>query len=400
MVEKNHIPLLERYQRLLELSRDLNSTLDLPALLNHIVKAASDLCQAEAASILLYDEGHQELYFEAASNLESPEMKGLVVPVDSSIAGWIITEQRSVIINDVRNDPRHFNQIGIATDIQTISLLGVPLKTKDKVVGVLEAINKLSGEFTTEDQELLLALGAHAAIAIENARLFQQSDLISEFVHEIRTPLTSVNAAAHLLARSDLSNDQRTTIFQTMEREMHRLSEMTTTFLDLARMESGRTQLVLELIKLNQLLEECTEIIHGEIQEKNQIFTLDINRGIPPIEADREKLKQVILNLFHNAVKYTPPGGKIDVNVSANDHEEIIKIADTGIGIPTDSLPFIFDKFYRVTNADLESKGTGLGLAISQRIIEAHQGRIEVESELGIGSTFTIFLPLTQNSIL
>jgi len=398
--EKNHAPLLERYQRLLELSRDLNSTLDLPALLNHIVKAASDLCQAEAASILLYDEGNQELYFEAASNLESPEMKGLVVPVDSSIAGWILTEQRSVIINDVRNDPRHFNQIGIATDIQTISLLGVPLITKDKVVGVLEAINKLFGEFTREDQELLLALGAHAAIAIENARLFQQSDLISEFVHEIRTPLTSINAAAHLLARSDLSHDQRTTIFQTMEREMHRLSEMTTTFLDLARMESGRAQLVMELVIISQLLEECTEIIQGEVQEKNQIFTLDINNGIPPLEADREKLKQVILNLFNNAVKYTPPGGKIDVNVSANDYEEIIKIADTGIGIPTDSLPFIFDKFYRVTNADLESKGTGLGLAISQRIIEAHQGRIEVESKLGNGSTFTVFLPLTQNPVL
>jgi signal transduction histidine kinase len=400
VVEKNHIPLLERYQRLLELSRDLNSTLDLPALLNHIVKAASDLCQAEAASILLYDEGNQELYFEAASNLESPEMKGLVVPVDSSIAGWIITEQRSVIINDVRNDPRHFNQIGIATDIQTISLLGVPLITKDKVVGVLEAINKLFGEFTREDQELLLALGAHAAIAIENARLFQQSDLISEFVHEIRTPLTSINAAAHLLARSDLSHDQRNTIFQTMEREMHRLSEMTTTFLDLARMESGRSQLVLELIKISQLLGECTEIIQGEVREKNQIFTLNVNNELPPIEADREKLKQVILNLFNNAVKYTPPGGKVDVNVFANNHGEVIKIADTGIGIPTDSLPFIFDKFYRVTNADLESKGTGLGLAISQRIIEAHQGRIDVESKLGNGSTFTVFLPLTQNPVL
>jgi signal transduction histidine kinase len=165
-------------------------------------------------------------------------------------------------------------------------------------------------------------------------------------------------------------------------------------------MESGRAQLVMELVIISQLLEECTEIIQGEVREKNQIFTLDINNGIPPIEADREKLKQVILNLFNNAVKYTPPGGKIDVNLSANDYEEIIKIADTGIGIPTDSLPFIFDKFYRVTNADLESKGTGLGLAISQRIIEAHQGRIEVESKLGNGSTFTVFLPLTQNPVL
>ncbi len=397
MNRMNHDPLLKRYQRLLELSRDLTSTLDLPALLNHVVQAASDLCHAEAASILLYDEGHQELYFEAASNLESPEMKGLVVPVDSSIAGWILTEQRSAIINDVRNDPRHFNQIGIETDIQTVSLLGVPLITKDKVVGVLEAINKLSGEFTKEDQELLLALGAHAAIAIENARLFQQSDLISEFVHEIRTPLTSINAAAHLLARPDLSNGQRTTIFKTMEREMNRLSEMTTTFLDIARMESGRAQLVLKPIIIAQLLEECAGIIREEVREKNQIFNLVINSEIPPLEADPDKLKQVILNLFNNAVKYTLPDGHIAVLLSMNANEIILKVSDNGIGIPADSLPFIFDKFYRVTSADLASKGTGLGLAISQRIIEAHQGRIEVESKVGIGTIFTVYLPLIHN---
>lgn len=398
MNETNHTPLLERYQRLLELSRDLTSTLELPMLLNHIVQAASDLCQAEAASILLYDAGKQELYFEAASNLDSPEMKGLIVPVESSIAGWILTEQKSAIINDVRDDPRHFNQIGIATDIQTISLLGVPLITKDKVVGVLEAINKLSGQFTDEDQELLMALGSHAAIAIENARLFQQSDLISEFVHELRTPLTSINAASHLLARPDLSNEQRSSIFQTMEREMNRLSEMTATFLDLARLESGRTQLVYEPVIFSQLLKECINIIQGELQDKNQTLRVEVNEGMPVIDADPDKLKQVILNLLNNAVKYTPPGGQIDVILTANTEEAIIKVTDNGIGIQPESLPYIFDKFYRVPSADQASKGTGLGLAISQRIIEAHQGRIEVQSRIGVGSNFTIILPFLKQT--
>ena len=398
MNEGNQTPLLARYQRLLELSRDLTSTLDLPTLLNHIVHAASDLCQAEASSILLFDEGNQELYFEAASNLESPEMKGLIVPVDSSIAGWIFTEQKSAIINDVSEDPRHFNQIGKATDIQTLSLLGVPLITKDKVVGVLEAINKLTGQFTEEDQELLMALGAHAAIAIENARLFQQSDLISEFVHELRTPLTSINAAAHLLARPELSTEQTHTILQTMQREINRLSDMTSTFLDLARLESGRAHIVVKPINMIQLLEECTEVIQGEISEKQQILKLDLNKEIPHIYVDQDKMKQVILNLLTNAVKYTPSGGIITLSLSTTPSEVIIMVRDSGIGIPPDSLTHIFDKFYRVPGSDLVSKGTGLGLSISQRIVEAHQGRIEVDSQVGVGSSFSVYLPLMNKS--
>jgi len=170
----------ERYQRLLELSRDLSSTLDLDSLLNRIAQAAADLCSAEATSILLYDQIKDQLYFRAASNLDAPSMSELIVPVNGSIAGWIVTNQQPLIIDDVHKDPRHFGKIGRITQVETRSLLGVPLMRKDKVVGVLEAINKISGEFSAEDQDLLMALGAQAAIAIENARLFQQSDLILE----------------------------------------------------------------------------------------------------------------------------------------------------------------------------------------------------------------------------
>ncbi len=229
--------LLERYQKLIELSRDLTSTLDLSALLDHIVNAAANLCHAEAASILLYDEIHQQLYFQAASNLDAPKMKGLIVPVDNSIAGWIIRNQEAVIVCDAQNDPRHFGNIGKATNVETKSLLGVPLSTKDKSIGVLEAINKQHGDFSEEDKELLMALGSQAAIAIENTRLFQQSDLISELVHEIRTPLASLSAATHLLRRVELKEDLRESIMETMEQEIQRLATLTTAFLDFARLE-------------------------------------------------------------------------------------------------------------------------------------------------------------------
>ena len=166
-------------------------------------------------------------------------MKGLVVPVDSSIAGWIIRNQEPVIVGDAQHDPRHFSNIGKVTKVETRSLLGVPLSTKEKSIGVLEAINKKTGDFSAEDQELLMALGSQAAIAIENTRLFQQSDLISELVHEIRTPLASLSAAAHLLRRVDLKDDLRENILETTEQEIQRLSTLTTAFLDIARLEFG-----------------------------------------------------------------------------------------------------------------------------------------------------------------
>jgi GAF domain-containing protein len=206
MAEVRRLGLVERYRRLLEISRDLASTLDLDTLLNRIVQAAADLSASQAASILLYDEAKGQLYFEAATNLEEPLMHGLVVPVENSIAGWVLLHCEPLMIADTRQDPRHFEGVDEATKIVTISLLAVPLVAKEKVIGVLEAVNKQIEEFNLEDQDLLLSLGAQAAVSIENARLFQQSDLISEMVHELRTPLTSLNTAARLLKRAVLGS--------------------------------------------------------------------------------------------------------------------------------------------------------------------------------------------------
>ena len=122
--------LLERYRRLAEISRNLASTVDLNILLGRITQAAADLSSAEAASILLYDDNKKQLYFESATNLEEPLMRGLIVPVDGSIAGWIVTHKQPIIIDDTQNDPRHFAQVGKATNITTTSLLGCSTNCK------------------------------------------------------------------------------------------------------------------------------------------------------------------------------------------------------------------------------------------------------------------------------
>jgi len=134
--------LLEHYLRLLEISRDLVSTLNIEELLHRIVNAAADLCDAEATSILLYDENRKVLSFEASTNMESPLMRGFSVPVDSSIAGWVVTNRQPVIIGDAQKDNRHYGVVGETVNLRTTSLMAVPLVTKEKVIGALEAINK------------------------------------------------------------------------------------------------------------------------------------------------------------------------------------------------------------------------------------------------------------------
>lgn len=385
--------LLERYQLLIEISRDLASTLDLQDLLNHIVNAAANLSGSEAASILTYDEVKGQLYFDAASNLSEPSMRGLVVPADTSIAGWIVTNRQPVIISDTQSDPRHFGQIGKATQVTTTSMLGVPLIAKDKVVGVLEAINKLSGDFDQEDQEILSTLAAQAAVAIENARLFQQSDLISEMVHELRTPLSSINTAASLLLRPESTLELRQGMAKLIFDETQRANEMATAFLDLARLESGRVQFQSQMIEIRPLLDECVQLMQSKIQEREIKVKVESPAEIPEIKVDRDKLKQVFLNLLSNATKYNKDGGSIELRIEVTADEIAVHVCDTGPGISLEHQEHLFEKFYRVPGTEKTAQGTGLGLSICKRIIEAHRGSITVQSQVNVGTDFTVHLP-------
>lgn len=388
------VRLLERYQRLIELSRDLASTLDLRDLLNHIARAAADLSGAEAASILTYDETKRELYFDATSNLSEPLMRGLVVPAENSIAGWIVANRQPVIISDTQSDPRHFDDIGKATQVITTSMLGVPMIAKGKVVGVLEAINKHSGDFVEEDQEILSTLAAQAAVAIENARLFQQSDLISEMVHELRTPLSSINMAANLLMRPESTAELRQEMAEMIFGETERLNEMATAFLDLARLESGRVQFLPQVIEIQPLLLECVHVMRSKIQEREIKVKVECPPDLPAIRADRDNLKQVFLNLLSNAIKYNQHAGSIELSAETMGDEVAIHVRDTGPGILPEHQEHLFEKFYRVPGTDKTVQGTGLGLSICTRIVEAHRGSITLQSQVGVGTDFIVRLPL------
>jgi signal transduction histidine kinase len=390
---------LDNYLRLIEISRDLASTLDLDELLDRIVNAAADITSAEAASILLYDNTAQQLYFQVATNIDEPTLRGLVVPLDGSIAGWIVTNRKPLRIDNVREDPRHFGDIAQTTGIPTKSILGIPLITKNKIVGVLEALNKQGGEFTSSDENLLAVLGAQAAVAIENARLFQQSDLISEFVHELRTPLASLSTATYLLLRPEMSREQQEQIVNNIHNETLRLNALASSFLDLARLESGRVQFRKSTFDIMDLLHECNDVVASKAEEENiQIRVID-TEGPSMVDADRDKIKQVILNLLSNALKYNRPNGSVILKAISKEGQMQISVQDTGVGIPEDALGHIFEKFYRVRDHESKAAGTGLGLSICKKIIQGHGGTIQIKSKVGIGTNITISLPRVSKTL-
>jgi signal transduction histidine kinase len=359
------------------------------------VQVAADLSQAEEASILLYDDNKGELRFQAATNLDNPAVRGLRVPVNQSVAGWIVTHCEPLIIEDVKNDDRHFGHVQKVSGLSTTSLLGVPLINKGEVIGVLEAINKNTGYFTTEDQDLLMILGAQAAVAIQNARLFAQSDIIAEFVHELRTPLASLNTAAHLLLSKNVDEDQKEELIDAIQIEITRLSSLATSFLDIARLESGRTQFHFHKINLSILLEECANLMQTQAQEIGLDLQIFLPTDLSPIRGDADKIKQAILNLLSNAIKYNRPNGNIILSAENKDNDVILSVKDGGIGIPESHIEHLFTKFYRVPGSEQQAQGTGLGLSIVKRIVEGHGGKITVESVQNIGTTFSISLPST-----
>ncbi len=396
-IEQSADGVIERYERLIEISQQLNSTLDHNALLRKIISAAKELTNTEAASILLLDPASGELRFEIASNINPHEMEHIIVPMEGSIGGWIATHGEPRVIEDVEHEQGHFRRVDETIEFRTRSLLGVPMRAHGRIIGVLEAVNKTGGmNFDESDISTLTTLASQAAIAIENARLFQQSDFIAEMVHELRTPLAALKASTVLLLRPELAEEKRRDIIETMQGETDRLTRMTSEFLDLARMESGRAKLEIAPFDLQKLILESIDVVLPQANSRNVTLNNDVEKIT--VKGDRGKVKQVLLNLLTNAIKYNREGGSIQVaTLPIEAHSEPfvqLSVADTGFGISKENQRYMFQKFYRVADTAGYASGTGLGLAIAKHIVEAHGGNIWLESEQGVGSTFFLTLPM------
>lgn len=396
--------LLARYERLIEISGKLNSTLDLGELLHLIIDAAIELTGTEEASILLIDSPSGQLRFQASSNLTRAEMEAIPIPLDGSLAGWVAKHDQPVLVEDARSDERWFPRVDKTTKVTTRNLLAVPMTLHDKRIGVVEAINRRDNQpWTQDDVSALAMLANQAAIAVQNAQLFQQNDFIAEMVHELRSPLAALKASAALLLRTTLPEATRQEIVVTIQDEAERLTTLTNDFLDLARLESGRTQLDKEVFDVRELVEDCLQLVTPRASERD--ISLNVNGLYRTTLADRDKIKQVIINLLTNAIKYNHDGGTITCNITLDLPDDtsmppsvLVSVQDSGAGINPEHQGHLFEKFFRVPEMSNKTSGTGLGLAIAKRIIEAHGCKIWLESKPNLGTTFFFTLPPNEEN--
>ena len=284
---------------------------------------------------------------------------------------------------------------------------------------------------TEGDEELISILSNQIGQALENARLFEKTwraqqelekkveertreltfaleevkkvskrktDFISSVSHELRTPLTSIKGYAAILLEEKLGH-LPTEVKERLARINHHsdeLAHMVNDLLDIARIEAGKTVMKIEEQNLKTIIDTVYDLILIQCKNKNIDLVSEVSKNIPSVMVDRNQIERVLINLLGNAIKFTPQNGKITIKANRKNGMVQIDVQDAGIGIPPDALSSIFEEFYRVDNRiNQQEKGTGLGLSLVKHIIEAHKGKIWVESKFGKGSTFSFTIPVS-----
>lgn len=224
-------------------------------------------------------------------------------------------------------------------------------------------------------------------------------DFVANVSHEFKTPLTAIQGFAETLLAGAIDDPQnRIRFLQIILEHSRRLARLTDDLLELSKMDADRIDLEVDRLSVSQFVQSCLETTQRAAAEKNLHVSVNLHGALPDIAADRRRLAEVLQNLLDNAVQYTPSGGRIVVSASSEGNEVTFTVSDTGIGIPQVDQPRIFERFYRVDVArSREVGGTGLGLSIAKHLVEAHRGRIWVESEVGQGSKFHFSVPVFES---
>ncbi len=367
---------------------------------------------ADGSSILLVDYERGSLNFFIALGEKADQLKNTTLQKGEGIAGFVAETGLPMVVSDVRREARFSKRIDQSTGFQTRSIACVPLKVRGELKGVIEVVSKKAGTFGDKELDMLAAIAGPVAVMLENARLIQEvkslhdqlgeatrlkAELLATMTHEMRTPINIVIGNLDLVLRGylgDVTERQRKCL-ETALRNSGEALNLVSSLLDLSRFEAGQFVVHVEEFFLEDIWSELETFFQVGLTGKAVELFWRIEGALPGLATDRLKVKEILSNIVFNAVKYTDRG---EIRVTASPIEAgkaiAIEVKDTGVGIPRDSLPFIFEPFRQVEGSATRSLGgVGLGLAIAKRLIHLLGGAIEVESELGVGTTFRVTLP-------
>jgi signal transduction histidine kinase len=406
---------VEQLTALGEVGRAVSSTLDLETVLTTIVARAVQLSGLDGGVVFEYDEGTEEFAQRAATDpggALAEARRTAQIRRGEGVVGRTAVTLEPAQVPDITVAGAYEGRLReTLIEAGVRAVLAVPMLREGRLIGCLAVTRNAPGAFPPETIALLQTFATQSALAIQNARLFHEiadksrqleaasrhkSEFLANMSHELRTPLNAIIGFSEVLAEKmfgDLNDKQAEYLQDILESGRHLLS-LINDILDLSKIEAGHMQLEAADFDLPSAIDNALILVRERASRRGITLGSTIDERLGMIQGDERKVKQVLLNLLSNALKFTPEGGRIDVSARQGGEVAEVSVADTGIGIAPADQEAVFEEFRQVGTADKKAEGTGLGLALSRKFIELHGGEISVQSELGRGSTFTFTLPV------
>jgi signal transduction histidine kinase len=389
----------EDFERILSLVRHMSSRLDPGEVPAAIVRTAREATGAKASSLRLLAGDGKTLEVRAAEGLSKAYMAKGPVDVRRSPIDRKVLQGEVVQIRDAATDPR-FQYPHEAHEEGIASVLCVPLRRKDALVGVLRVYSGRPRHFGDRNARMLLALADHAVIALRHAELHQATlAFMRKVTHELRAPLAAIGSYLKILLEGigGTLTEQQTDMIRRADRRTTLLLEAVNDLLSLSRARLERPAEANVAFRLPAILDSVVTLMIPRAKQSGVELTLESDPDMPSIVGSPEEIEELVGNLVSNAVKYTPSGGRVVACARMNGECAILRVSDTGIGIPAEDLPRLFNEFHRCSNARKSGiEGTGLGMTIVRTIADRHGANVRVESEEGKGTNIEVRFPLVR----